>query len=421
MNIIANVAKKQRIFTIEKFCALYVILWIFVPPVQVGSVYRLAAVACAALWLFCVTMQNKSALTDLKRYLSFALPCMALMIIQRAFAYSFARAFANSIQFIIIVICGIITTYYMKYDRDFIRILLLAAMIAISIFCVTTIQGLIEDPYAARIANSEWLSGRFEGNENVGLYGYIYMCVIIAPMLLYLLMNKIKVTRFFDLLVWICFILISVMTVLSGYMIAMFCYFLGCGLVLVFNKRNSFKFLLFIIFGIFVVLSYEQILSVVFSWLLDVFGRNLAYYEKICNLRDLFLSGDVTGITVAERMSDYMGSLKDLIRYPIIGSYLLGSSGRGGHSSVLDSIGKFGWLVSYLYFFILWKYPFEIYRTKYKHTALNLIIIVVILFGVFDPYTQELCIPIYLFFPYILYRADMQKTESKSAEVVAET
>ncbi|MBP3936845.1 MAG: hypothetical protein IK954_04605 [Clostridia bacterium] len=413
MNIIVNATTqkakhKPSLLTIERLCALYVVLWIFVPPIQIGTIYRLLAIICAFIWLFCVSLQNKDIFSDLKRYLSFAIPYIILLFFARMFTYSLRGAITPMQQTIIIIVCGVMATYYMRHDKDFVRVLLTVSMIAIAFFCVTTIQGLIVDPYASRIANSEWLNGRFEGNENVGLYGYIYMCVLLAPMLLYLLINRIKVNRLFNAIVVVDFILISAMSFLSGYMIAIFCYLIGCGLILAFNKRNAVYIFLFVTAIICLLLFYQQILSAIFDLLLDIFGKNIAYYEKICNIRDLFLNGDVTGITVKERWSDYTGSIRDIFRYPIFGSYLFGSSGAGGHSSVLDAIGKSGWLLSYLYFFILWKYPFEIYQAKFKNATLRTIIFVVILFGIFDPYTQEICIPLYLFFPYILYLADQQ-------------
>ena len=62
-------------------------------------------------------------------------------------------------------------------------------------------------------------------------------------------------------------------------------------------------------------------------------------------------------------------------------------------------------MIAVLYFYLFWKHPFEIYKNK-STQRVKLLIIVVIIFSIFDPYSQELSIALYLFFPYIIYIAD---------------
>jgi len=390
---------------LEKVCVLYVILWIFVPPVQVGIIYRLLAVGCAGLWLLLVMLRDATLLNNLGKYLLIGALCLSLMLIWSLGVYSITTAITRNLQFIIMLVCGVMATYYMKTDKDFVHLLIGACLLAIVVFCVTTIVAVIEDPYAARIANSEWLEGRFEKNKNVGLYGYVYMCVLIAPMLLYKMLKKIKLTSFMDAMFLISFIAIVAMTALSGYMIANFCLLLGCGLVIIFQKLTIFRVIFFIAVIFAFVIFYQEIIEGFFKFLSALLGDNPAYGQKISEFKDLFLAGDAGGVTVDERFSNYQDSLALIYKYPIIGSFICGEVGGGGHSALFDMIGKYGWLITVLYFYLFWKHPFEIYKNK-SVQRVKILMVVVIIFSIFDPYSQELSIALYLFFPYIIYIAD---------------
>lgn len=390
---------------LEKICALYVILWIFIPPIQVGTFYRLLAIGCVAIWFLTIVLRDKQALDILIKYLIIGALCVVLMLVWSFGSYSFIDAIKNHLQFIIMLACGVIATYYMKRDKEFLQIIIGACLICMAIFCVTTIDGVIKNPYAARIANSEWLEERFEGQEFVGLYGYIYMSVLIAPMLLYKMIKKVKINRFMDVLFFIVFALIVVMTIFSGYMIANMCLIFGCGLIFVLNKPNIGRFALFLLIVLLFVLFYKDFVNGFFDLMANMLGNNPAYKQKIIEIKKLLLNGELGGVTVDERFSNYSRSIELIYKYPIIGSYVFGVKGGGGHSEVLDTIGKYGWLIAGLYFYLLWVYPFKIYRNKTPQMV-KILLLVFIVFSVFNPYSQEMCIMLYLFFPYIILISD---------------
>ena len=392
-------------FNFERVCALYVILWIFIPPIQVGTIFRILAVGCACMWLLMILLRDRQVLDFLGKYLAISALCVALMIVWALGSFSIGTAIKTHIQFIIMIACGAIATYYMKTDKEFLQILIGACLLCMAFFCITTIDGVIKDPYAARIANSEWLEERFEGQELVGLYGYVYMCVLIAPMLLYKMIKKVKINRFMDIMVFVVFVVTVVMTIVSGYMIANMCLLLGCGLVIVLNKPNFGRFALFFLVILIFLVFYQDIINGFFGLMLKMVGNNPAYKQKIVEIRKLFLEGSVAGVTVDERFSNYANSWRLVYRYPIIGTLILGVGGGGGHSEILDTIGRYGWLISVLYFYIFWKYPFKIYENK-RPQMVKVLMFVFIIFSLFNPYSQELCITLFLFFPYIIAISD---------------
>ena len=408
-------SKILKSFNLEKLCALYVILWIFVPPVQVGTIYRVLAVGCAGLWFLCVLFRDSKTFTFLGKYLFIGGLCAVLMIVWAFGSYSIGDAVVHHLQFIIMLVCGAIATYYMNTDREFVRIMIGVCLLVISFFCITTMQGVLENPYAARIANSEWLEGRFEQNKNVGLYGYVYMCVLIAPMLLYKMVKKIKINRFMDTVTFIAFILILGMGILSGYMIANLCLLLGCGLVIILHKTSIARIMVFAVLIFAFIIFYKDIVAAFFDLFSNLLGDNPAYGQKIREFRALFLEGNTAGVTVDERFSNYQVSFARIVQYPIIGSLLFGVVGGGGHSTVLDTIGKYGWLIAVLYFYLLWKYPFEIYKNKHTQMV-KILILIVIVFSVFDPFSQELSVALYLFFPYVIFIADEHDTKQLTLE-----
>jgi len=208
-----------------------------------------------------------------------------------------------------------------------------------------------------------------------------------------------------DAMFLISFIAIVAMTALSGYMIANFCLLLGCGLVIIFQKLTIFRVIFFIAVIFAFVIFYQEIIEGFFKFLSALLGDNPAYGQKISEFKDLFLAGDAGGVTVDERFSNYQDSLALIYKYPIIGSFICGEVGGGGHSALFDMIGKYGWLITVLYFYLFWKHPFEIYKNK-SVQRVKILMVVVIIFSIFDPYSQELSIALYLFFPYIIYIAD---------------
>lgn len=413
-------SKIFKLINLEKLCALYVVLWIFIPPVQVGTIYRVLAVGCAALWFLFVLFRDTSLFNKIGKFCLIGFLCAALMILYSLFVFPVTTAIIRNLQFIIMLICGAMAAYYMQTDKTFLQILIGACLIGMIIFCCTTTYALINDPYAARIANSEWLEGRFEANKNVGLYGYIYMCVLIAPMLLYKIIKKIKLNPIMDTLFLIAFVLIVIMTTFSGYMIANFCLVAGCGLVIMFKRITPVRCIIFfgsiLVFAIF----YQDLVEIFFDTLSKIFGENPAYGQKISEFKMLFLDGNASGVTVDERFSNYSDSFELIYQYPIIGSLLCGQRGGGGHSAVFDMIGKYGWLTSVLYFYVFWKFPFEIYKNQSKQT-IKLLMLIFIFFSFFNPYSQELSIALFLFFPYVIYIADNHAlTKTKNGTSVNE-
>ena len=382
---------------IAKICATYFLCWTFIPPMQVGNIYRLIAVCCAVTWF--ILSVGKVYLHENEWYVFWAIFSTIGMILLRVVVFNSGRyAIINTLQWIIMLLVGIIVLYYLKYDIEYLYVLYTVILVIVAIFAITTIKADLLNPYSSRIANSEWLEARFEGNENVGLYGYVYMAVFIEPCLIFLKKNRIRLNKIFDVMVWIDILLIAIMIAVAGYSLAIVCSLISCFIVIVFDTQRPFRSILILAILFVVFLNYKKILDGVFDFLLQIVDTNVVYQGKLTEFREFFLEGSASG-NLSDRLKNYSGSLDGIIHYPIFGTYFSGVAGGGGHSFILDSIGKFGWFIGAVDIYLILIKPFRMSRYKKKNILDTGLFISFLLFLVADPLSQEIAIALFLIFP----------------------
>lgn len=372
---------------------------------QVGAVYRVIAIACAAVWFALVLFTTPKFLNDNLLFISVSALTVGLMVLARLFlGLNLINSVVQTLQIIIMALVGLVSIYCHKYDKDFMKILVPIVLLSLIVFCITTTYGVITDPYSARIANSEWLEERFEGNEMVGLYGYVYMCVFIEPMLLYLMQKKVDLGKITNWLVRLTFIAILVMVACAGYMIAIFCTACGCVFVWTFSQKSVIKKVIVIFALILFLISYETIIDLTFSFLMELTKDNPVYYTKFYDFRSLLLSGDVSGDTVDGRFSNYAASFKNIVEYPFLGCYFFGKSGfGGGHSAILDIFGRFGLGTAIAYLYMLLGFPHRMSGKGRRWNALDYtVLIIAVIFGFLDPFFQEMSIAMFFMFPFVI-------------------
>ena len=391
--------------------ALWIICWTFIPFMQIGNVYRLISLGCAGIWLL---LHFKAVVSQHSNFVVIELlSIVARLILVYILTGSVSTAFTNTIQYAIIVIVAMISFYYCDYRFDFLKRIFPVLLILIAFFTITTMKGIAENPYAARIANSEWLEDRFKGNEMVGLFGFVYMCVFIEPLLLYVLLNKIKFGCLTDLLIKVTFICCFAMILISGYMIAIFLLLTGCAIVWTHYHNNPVKSFLVIIFLLLFVLFYSTILDKLFSYLMEATIDNPVYYNKFRDFRMFLLGGSSSGETVFGRFKNYAASFRTVVEYPVIGSYFFGVSGGGGHSALLDVFGKFGWIVGSMFVYTYFTVPRKIGNRIKKWSILDYVMFIITLVFCFaDPAFQEMGVALFIFFPFIKH-ISMEQLEER--------
>ena len=390
---------------LNRISAACILLFCFVPPIQVDSIYRIIAIAASVVWAGTELMISGGKISKkVLKFIGLSCACVVLMFVARTNISTISTAFANVLQPIIIILVALISMYSFEYDIKFFNIMLPIVLVLICFYCNTTIESAIDNPYASRIANSEWLEERFEDNKNVGLYGYIYMCVFLVPILVYKIVRKIHINKLVDILSYIVLAFIIVMVAVSGYMIAIFCTILGIVMAILLNKITKKRIFVVICIGILLWINQEQIINNALGFIAQIIGDNPVYNDKLDGFILLYEEGELGDSSWGGRISNYMDSLKMIMTYPVLGAYYWGSEGGGGHSTILDTIGRFGWITAILYFKIMWEYPRRLVAGVSKNYPLYIIVLILmIIFGVLDPYCQELALPLFFVMPYIAY------------------
>ena len=398
---------------LNRIAAIYLVLFCFVPPMQVGIIYRVPAIAAAIVWVLTALLIDPYLINGrVRNFVLIGAACLILMFLWRLNVQSPARAFAGLLQTIIAVLIALIAFHSFKSDLALLQFLFTMVLALICYYCVTTIIATVDNPYASRIANSEWLENRFEGNENVGLYGYVYMCVFLLPVLQYKIACKIKINRIADVLTYVAVVLIAVMVLLAGYMIAIVCALIGILLTWLLCKPSGLRTVFAILMLLVVLLFYDWIIQAVIEGVSVLIGDNPVYNTKLDGFRVLYEGGNILQSTWYGRIKNYRHSFACVTGYPILGSYFFGVTGGGGHSSVLDTIGKFGWVTAFLYFTMMWIYPRKIVPNgPRKHTLYTVGFVMLVSFGLFDHYAQEISLPIFLMIPYIIFMEKAQKEQ----------
>ena len=201
--------------TINRLSALYVICWVFYPFMQVALIYRYIAVAFGLIWILTALLQSTGFIKKYKVFFICSLSYVFLLVaIRLVFGLSVSDSIARTLQTIIMILIGVMSIYYHENDFDFFKILFPILMISLIFFSITTIIGLIENPYASRIANSEWLENRFAGHELTGLYGYIYLCVFTMPVILFMMLKKIRINKITTFLTVVAFIIMFIIVIM---------------------------------------------------------------------------------------------------------------------------------------------------------------------------------------------------------------
>lgn len=380
--------------------ALWIICWTFIPFMQIGNIYRIISFGCTGIWLL---LHFNAVFSQHRNFVIIELfSIVARIFLLYMLSGSVSAAITNTIQYAIIVIVAMISFYYCDYHFDFFKRIFPFLLILIAVFSITTMKGIAENPYAARIANSEWLEDRFKGNEMVGLFGFVYMCVFLEPLLLYVILNKIKFGRWTDFLIKFTFICCFAMILTAGYMIAIFLLLAGCAIIWINYHNNPVKSFLVIILLVLFFLFYSTILDNIFSYLMNATVDNPVYYNKFHDFRMLLLSGSSSGETVFGRFKNYSASLKTVVDYPVIGSYFFGVPGGGGHSALLDVFGKFGWIVGSIFVYTYFTVPHRIGNGRQKWTILDyMMFTVAFVFSFADPAFQEMGVALFVVFPFI--------------------
>ena len=217
---------------ISDILAMYVLIWSVTPIMASGTIYRVVLVLCVASWMLIHFnyLRYKSNMVILICLL------LASTFVLRAISGGISHGISWTINIAIYSIIALIGSYYLEVKYENVRSILIIMMICTAIISVISIQTVIADPTALRIATHEWS----EGTNHYGAYDYVYMCVQGLPF--FFLVLRVKALRDGDKL-WTVMTIVSLvlsgtLIILSGFTLANI---ISCGYINVYPIHKSFN------------------------------------------------------------------------------------------------------------------------------------------------------------------------------------
>ncbi len=344
---------------IQKIAILYIVVWTISPPLQVDTIYRILALGCAVVWVV-IWFIRENPIVLSKEHVG-ALIFLALVLLVVYVERYDLSSVIKQIGLIMLVMCFIMTYFYDdKWDE--LSGIVPIVLILLVVFNYRTFNILIEDHTIARLlvrddqATYEYLK------QGIGGYSLIYPQVCVSPLIIAWTIKAFKGNKFcFAIGVAWAYTFLRVLE-LAGYSIALFASSVGLILLFFYRGKNAvFAFFIAIIafIGIMAAIMYVPSFR---NWILETFDGT-AVARKVNDLVSTSETG-VTGDSIQVRINAYSNAFSSIIKYPVIGA--LWRDGGGGHSALLDTIAKYGWLGGYALAMMFYHVPFH-----YKHHCDN--------------------------------------------------
>ncbi len=370
---------------IQKIAVLYLTVWTISPPLQVDTIYRIIALVCAVIWV-AIWFIRETPITLGKEQVGAIIFLIAVMVVVY-FEQNDFSVLIKQIAFVMLVICFLMTYFYDdKWDELY--GIVPVVLILLIIWNYKTFNILIEDHTVARLLIRDDETTYQYLRQGIGGYSLIYPQVCICPLILAWTYKAFQNNKFFFAIgaVW-AYTFVRLLE-LAGYSIALFASTIGLILLLFYRRKNVVA--AFIITILLFVATMAAILYVVpfREWILETFDGT-AVANKVNDLISTSETG-VTGDSIQLRINAYSNSLKDMLKYPIIGS--LWRESGGGHSAVLDTVSKYGWLGGYALIMMFYHVPLHYkhrYNDKFITISANATLVTLMFVSILDSFNYS--------------------------------
>lgn len=365
---------------IQKIAVLYLIVWTVSPPLQVDTIYRIVALACAGVWFVIWFIRENPVILGKEQ-----VGALFFLIAVVAIIYYEKRDFdtiLKQIALIMLVICFLMNYFYQdKWDE--LSGIIPIVLILFIIWNFSTTNALIEDPTIARRLVRDDESTYEMLRQGIGGYSLIYPQVCILPAILAWTLKSFSNNRIYFIIGAVWVITYVRLISIAGYSIAIFASVVGALLLLFYRGKSAAA--AFVVASVVFIAIMMSIMYVdpFREWLLEIFDGT-AVAKKINDLVSTSDTGE-TGESIQVRMDAYGASLINMVKYPIIGSLWRGSG--GGHSAFLDIASKYGWLGGYAFSMIFYHVPIHYknhFNDKFIVSAANATLITMLFVSILD-------------------------------------
>ena len=257
----------------------------------------------------------------------------------------------NQMLFLMPIILGY---YFMYYRAQTVPFYAKVIIVMLIITTITTIIGLIRFPFAARtLATTESSDESFltYSWNNIGSYDFVYIAVLLYPILI--LAYKLK--RIKSVIFWMLVVLLFSLVILSEYTTALILIMLTSVLCLPKNKMSAQQFMVTGVFFFLAIFLLWPVFSKFLLWLSGVLSSE-TLSERLTSLANGY-----SGLENSEshRIELYRASLEGFMSSPLFGEMLGSTTRSGGHSHILDLLSDYGIIGGAALFFS--------YRNIYKY------------------------------------------------------
>ena len=334
---------------LQKIAVFYLAVWSISPPLMIGTVNRLVALACVVVWFALALLRGLTFKPIHCVALFFTLAVVGIAYIQ----YNSIGGVLKLISIYMLVI-GFLMAYFYRGRWHELEGLIPILLILYVLWNVQTIQALIEDPSIARqiVRDDEAIYDYLR--RGIGGYELIYPQVCVWPAVAVWIFQAIRTKRWVQGVIGLVWATTYVwLLFLAGYSIAICATLLGLILLLFYKGKHAITALLIalalFIAGAMILLYVEPVQTTLLTWF-----DGTAVADKINDLVATDATGESVG-SILSRVKRYRATLQGLLDYPVIGSLWVFVG--GGHSALFDTFCRYGWWGGAAYAMVLYYTP----------------------------------------------------------------
>ena len=243
-----------------------------------------------------------------------------------------------------------------KQLQGSVKVFSVVIVITFLITALTTIIGCIKNPNAARIlattATSQDSTAVSFNWQNIGGFTFVYSCTLLYPLVILGFKQK-KI----PLILVIVFTAVEfALAINTEYTISLMLIMFSSFLFLLPRDLSPKKFFVISIVAIVLVVLFSSLIAVFMDYVGQLIGNEMMGEKMMA----VFSGKEAMDSMEDRRMDRYSLSLETFLNNPLFGCFLSGKiDGKlGGHSFILDTLGKYGLLGGAILFFS--------YRSVYK-------------------------------------------------------
>ena len=347
----------------------YLIVWVLSPPLSYGSVWRMLAVLSMLLWLALDTLSPRSVLLKPNWPVLSAL----VYILYTAFLEFLVPDISSinqQFQIWIMLFFLLVGESQRRGNSTDAQFCFWVVLLVLPIWSFATLWGIGTIAIdVSRTMSRSSQEARDLAAQGIGGYSYVYTVLLCLPFLAQLALRSRKewwlgLTRWKQrlarLIIWVNFLLASLLVVRAGYTIALIlAAFAVLGVALI-RSRRTLPFAISICFvGVLVVAA-----SIALKPALRVMEGAAAgteYSSKVRDVRILLEEDQSTG-TVNDRGKRYALSVRMFLENPVIGTLAFDDVGK--HSAILDRFAQYGFGFGFLFLALMAHVPMRVMRSS---------------------------------------------------------